>query len=634
MANWDGALNNGAFLRLGVDQVSQDINGNYSTDTWILVMARGSNTASWTGAAIPWNVNVNGNAYSGTFSFDFRSADSVVIASGSFNVGHNADGTKTIGVSASIGDTGTAVGGPVGASGSFAQTTIPRASKITLSNNDFAAAGGTFTINTNRASSNFTHDVDYFFGSLSGRAVTNIGASGTWTVPLAFLNQMTNATVAYGTFRTNTYSPTGFVGSTDKVFGVTADGSIVPVVTGITISEATTGVAAIIGAGAFVQAVSKLALTITGAAGVYGSTITGYKLEVAGQTINAASGTTNPITTAGATVPVKATVTDSRGRTASITVNIKVLAYAPPTITQASLQRALIGGAPNEEGTYIRVNLQVSAVSLINGAEKNAMGIRIFIRARGATSWGTAVYNATQAGLAYTNFMVFGTYSITSAWEVLVEVYDRFATSALQGAVATARVVMHWGGINEGTGVGKFWERGGLDVLGEIYHRDGKIVEPTGMLAPFAGTSTPTGWILCDGGAYSRTTYAALFAVIGTQFGTGDGSTTFNVPNLKGRTIVGIDGAQTEFDVRGEVGGAKTHTLDATQMPSHNHAIVRSASSGAQAMVEVATSGEGSATNRRVLADGAAQLVTQNAGSGGAHNNLQPYMALYYIIKA
>lgn len=84
---------------------------------------------------------------------------------------------------------------------------------------------------------------------------------------------------------------------------------------------------------------------------------------------------------------------------------------------------------------------------------------------------------------------------------------------------------------------------------------------PTGSIVAFTVFSTiPTGWLKCDGSAVSRSTYATLFATIGTVFGTGDGSTTFNLPNLQGRVIVGINGSDASFDTMGEVGGAKTHT--------------------------------------------------------------------------
>jgi len=102
----------------------------------------------------------------------------------------------------------------------------------------------------------------------------------------------------------------------------------------------------------------------------------------------------------------------------------------------------------------------------------------------------------------------------------------------------------------------------------------------TGVITAFGGSSAPTGWLLCDGTAVSRSTYADLFAVVSTTYGSGDGSTTFNLPNLKGKVPVGRDASQTEFDTLGETGGAKTHTLTSAEMPSHQHNVSAYAHSG------------------------------------------------------
>jgi microcystin-dependent protein len=101
----------------------------------------------------------------------------------------------------------------------------------------------------------------------------------------------------------------------------------------------------------------------------------------------------------------------------------------------------------------------------------------------------------------------------------------------------------------------------------------GNVVGPitTGIVNMYAGAVAPSGWLLCDGTAISRTTYAALFAVIGTAYGNGDGVNTFNLPNLKGRIPVGFDAAQTEFAALGQTGGEKAHSLSIAEMPSHTH---------------------------------------------------------------
>ena len=143
----------------------------------------------------------------------------------------------------------------------------------------------------------------------------------------------------------------------------------------------------------------------------------------------------------------------------------------------------------------------------------------------------------------------------------------------------------------------------------------------TGEIKIWTTGTAPTNWLLCDGTAVSRTTYATLFGVIGVVYGVGNGTTTFNVPNLRGRVVVGFDVSQVEFDVLGETGGAKTHTLTAAEIPSHTHNFSLNTTSGG--------TGKGYAG-----LDATAASTTTDGGTGGGttHNNLQPYMALNYII--
>ena len=162
---------------------------------------------------------------------------------------------------------------------------------------------------------------------------------------------------------------------------------------------------------------------------------------------------------------------------------------------------------------------------------------------------------------------------------------------------------------------------------------------PTGVMLPYGGTSAPSGWLLCQGQAVSRTTYSDLYAVIGTAFGAGDGSTTFNLPDLRGRIPVGLDSTDGDFDTLGEEGGEKNHTLSTDEMPSHNHTQSSHAHTikfggttpGTSLAIGVGRgSYVGDAYDYGVVPIAPA---IQSTGGGSAHNNVQPYVVTNWIVK-
>jgi microcystin-dependent protein len=198
---------------------------------------------------------------------------------------------------------------------------------------------------------------------------------------------------------------------------------------------------------------------------------------------------------------------------------------------------------------------------------------------------------------------------------------------------------------------------------------------PTGGVMPFAGTAAPTGWLLADGSAVDRTVYAALFGVIGTIYGTGDGLTTFNVPNMSGRVAVGV-GTYTD-SVSGsvtrslaQVAGAEKHILSPSEGPSHTHVqsphthnltdpghkhTVNYNSGGPSSPAITSNNAVWTGANPLQTNDGSlpagvpkdaglnsattgitissATAVNLDAGADVPHNNMQPYLGLNYIIK-
>jgi len=149
---------------------------------------------------------------------------------------------------------------------------------------------------------------------------------------------------------------------------------------------------------------------------------------------------------------------------------------------------------------------------------------------------------------------------------------------------------------------------------------------PVGSITTYGGSSAPTGWLICDGTLVSRTTFAELFSVIGTSYGVGDGSTTFGTPDFRGKIPVGKTTGGT-FPALGATGGAETHTLTTAQMPVHSHPHAVDNVSGTLGNVAV----QGSAAGASWLE---AARVDEQIGSGSAHNILQPYQVVHYIIRS
>lgn len=159
-------------------------------------------------------------------------------------------------------------------------------------------------------------------------------------------------------------------------------------------------------------------------------------------------------------------------------------------------------------------------------------------------------------------------------------------------------------------------------------------MNPSGAVQMYAGANAPPGWLVCDGSAVSRSLYSNLFNIIGTTYGSGDGTTTFNLPNLKSNVPVGYNAADPNFNVLGKTGGEATHTLTIAETPTHTHEIVVN-SDTSNGLVGLSQAGGNSGDAILQWSSGtiAGGLWATDTGGGGSHNNLQPYIALNFIIK-
>lgn len=187
------------------------------------------------------------------------------------------------------------------------------------------------------------------------------------------------------------------------------------------------------------------------------------------------------------------------------------------------------------------------------------------------------------------------------------------------------------------------------DPLG-VLATEGEVGVPVGSILDYGGGTLPTGFLFCDGSAVSRTTYAALFTAIGTTHGAGNGTTTFNLPDYRGRVGAGKDNmggvsanrlsTQVTGTTLGATGGAEEHTLTSSQIPAHTHPVTDPGHTHATSATGSGQGHGGSLPN--TVEYGSANTgsnttgitVGNNTGGGSAHTNVQPTIVCNKIIKA
>ena len=458
-----------AYLRMEVWEVlenSKNIAGNYTNMGYKLSLVSSNGWPYASGGSYPWSIKDNGVVKaSGTISsYNVPAGGTFQIATGNFNVTHNDDGAKW---SDFYGEFTSSAHGRIGVYGGMNLVTIPRASTPTLSDST-VNYGASVTINTNRLSTDFTHNM---WASFSGEPViigNSYTTSATWTVPLTMMSKIPNATSSFCTIYVDTYSGGTFIGTKTIVLNTTVPSNIVPTISTKTHAEAVSGLFENIGG--YVQSLSKIRATL-GGAGSYGSTITGYEITIDGKTYGGSDVTSDVITSSGSsTITYK--ITDSRGRTATGTNAITILAYAQPNLTSFGVFRKV------GETTTLQV---YRAGTFSHLTAKNTGTMVVYTKLKTATDWGTAKSTVTSTTGTISGTIELTGHSDTLSYDVKVVFYDEFTSANPSTAtlpISTVVVPMSWS--KTGVGVGKVWEQGALDVGGDGYVSGNLTVTGTG----------------------------------------------------------------------------------------------------------------------------------------------------------
>lgn len=616
-------------LLLDVSEKSYSIENNTSQVEWWVGIR--SNTAyhNHYGLSETYVVNINGTVvHNAVHTPTVNSGTTVWVASGTTTVSHNTDGSKSISVSASFNnaDRGTYLPTTGSCSGSLKLTTIPRATTPSIDKPSLDC-GSAIKISGTSASSNFSHKVYVTWNGTK----TQIGtiASGTttpsfsYTIPTDWEKNIPDSTSGIATFTLETISGSTSVGSKSVNATIKVRSGVVPSIGTVSISD-TNSICA--GIGQYVQSQSKLKFSIA-TSGNQGSTITSVSTKFNNQTYTGSTFTTQAIQNSG-TLSYTITVTDSRGRTATKSGSINVVAYNPPSLTNVSAKRANSSYAIDESsGTYALLHFKVGFTSLSN---KNVTSFYIQYRASGASSWtkiNSWANNYTleqdyKAGNLFT--------STTSTYEIAFGVKDSFMSDySWQVVTVTPTYTL----INFGKD-GK-----SLTFFGQDGNSANTLTINGDLAINSVKENTSSTKMLVNGGntVMYRDWDKLVNSIKSAMYPVGSVYITYNNVNPgtflggtwerfgQGRTLVGEgtgnDGSTSMSFTTNSAGGEYKHKLTVDEIPSHNHQYYSPVVQKVAASSSSSTYGN---YNKQYL------IGTDYAGGDGYHNNVQPYITVYF----
>lgn len=384
------------------------------------------------GNTVKMTVN-NKQVVNKSMAMDFRNKATVLLASWTGAISHGSDGSKKLDCSGSFSISGSSYlsGGSI--SCSIQLESIPRATKPTLSSSS-VALGSAVTINISPAVSSWTHNIYYRIGTGDWvRFATGVKSNYSWTVPLGIASSYPTATKGTITIGLNTYNGSTQIGGTQTVnLNITIPASVAPSVSAIAVSEAASGLSNF----GFVQTKSKLKI-VASASGSYSSSIRSYVYNIGSQSYSGLENTytMSEVVRDSGTVAVTVTVTDSRGRTASKTVSITVLAYSPPQITHFECSRCGdANGSANANGQYLKVTFGYS-VSPLNNKNKASYLLKYSVYDDG--KWGGLI-SGTQYTYSGTYISATAILNTASTYQVGLVVTDSFGTASFYKEIGTA----------------------------------------------------------------------------------------------------------------------------------------------------------------------------------------------------
>lgn len=435
-ATFSGSYGRNMALELQATQTGQNIAGNYST-VKVVGRLRTNGYASMWGVTSDVTIHINGDGAIEHPVINIGTNSTQEIFNRTYNVGHDSEGKKTVGVQLSV---GLNTGGYGSAMVAFdlPLTQIKRAStgKVTATE-----LGKVATITIYRKNSSFKHTLRYNWDGKTGTIATNVDTSCNWTLPLDFANTVPNADYHWGTVYIDTYSGSTKIGTKEVTFNANIPASIKPTLGGISLSDSNTTVSNLINtSNTFVQVLSNIKVAFNNASGAYSSTISNYRAEIVGKNLSTTSnGGSLGMMDFNGSVTVRATVTDSRGRTSDpVEIPVNVLPYFTPHMSFTA-QRS---GSASTTLTVTR-NARIAPLT-VGGKQKNKMIISFKYKEHSATNYTTDTGSAggtwtTIDNLTNSRANLAATFSTLKTYDIIGKIEDAFTSYEFLATVGTEK---------------------------------------------------------------------------------------------------------------------------------------------------------------------------------------------------
>lgn len=465
-ANFNGAYGHNLQLEVVSDGYRQDIAGNFSVINVQVRLISNGYSAIYDGGNKSLAITVGGETRNVTVDAAIGQNQNKLIFDNEFRVPHDQNGTKTVNINARL-DINVSGYGSASVGFNRRLPDIPRAS----SGYDVTAViGQPVTININRKNDAFKHAIWATYGSFNKQiTTTNVDTSFVWTPPLELCEQTPDSASGYGNLTIITYDGSREIGRDIKRLNLSIPDDVKPTLTGFTLTDGNTIAANIVSGGDhFIKILSDIRVNFGAASGTYGSTITGYYAEIVGKN---QSTTTNGgglgLMNYDGQVVIRARVTDSRGRTSNaIERKVTILDYFPP-ILKFDVARTGLNG-----GTLTITRTAKVAPLTVNGSQKNKMTLTFKVKPLADKSYTSDTGPAAGSWTSISELVnspanLSGQYPANKTWEVVGKLEDRYTSTEFAAIVTTDGVVISYSQF--GVGIDKIWERGALDVKGDIY---------------------------------------------------------------------------------------------------------------------------------------------------------------------